>query len=262
MCLILFSHEIHHRYRLIFAANRDEFYDRPTLPAQFWNNSPNLLAGKDLKEGGTWMGITRTGRFAAITNFREPANAIENGPSRGFLVLDFLERNISPEQYLSDIKMIGGRYNGFNLLVGTHDNIFYFSNRQNKIINILPGIYGLSNHLINTAWPKVTKGMRFLAKMTSKDNFPDIEEIFSLLQDRSKPPDHQLPSTGVSPEWEKVLSPLFITSPTYGTRSSTILLWDRNGTIDFYERTFTPSGEDILGKETRTFRFHVQRVFK
>jgi uncharacterized protein with NRDE domain len=253
MCLILFSYNIHPRYKLIFAANRDEFYDRPTRPAQFWNNSPDLLAGKDLKGGGTWMGITRSGRFAAITNFREPELMMDNPPSRGFLVLDFLETDSSPENYLSVIKETGQLYNGFNLLVGTFDRLHYYSNRQNKIIEIPPGIHGLSNHLIDTDWPKVKKGKRLLAEMISQHDFPDMETLFSVLQDRSKPPDQLLPNTGVSLERERILSPLFITSDNYGTRSSTILLWDRNGNIDFSERSFTPCQGHIIEKETRKF---------
>jgi uncharacterized protein with NRDE domain len=259
MCLILFSYNKHPRYNLIFAANRDEFYKRPTRPAQFWNGSPDLLAGKDLKGGGTWMGITRTGRFAAITNFREPENITENTPSRGFLVRDFLDTNSSPENYLNMIREAGGRYNGFNLLVGTPDGILYYSNRQNKIFNIPPGLHGLSNHLINTDWPKVKKGKQLLAEAISQANFPDMETLFSVLKDRSKPPDHLLPKTGVSLEWERILSPLFIHSRTYGTRSSTILLWDRNGNIDFFERSFMPDQEDFVKNETRKFCFKIQQ---
>jgi uncharacterized protein with NRDE domain len=256
MCLILFSYNKHPRYRLIFAANRDEFYDRPTRPAQFWNGSPYLLAGKDLKGGGTWMGITRTGRIAAITNFREPENTIENAPSRGFLVRNFLETDSSHQDYLNKVNKIGKLYNGFNLIVGTPDGLFYYSNRYSRILKIPPGIHGLSNQLLNTNWPKVKKGTQLLAEIMSKDNFPDTETLFSILQDQYRPPDQLLPNTGVSLEWERILSPIFITSSTYGTRSSTILLWDRNGNIEFSERTFTPGKGEIVKHETRTFRFH------
>jgi uncharacterized protein with NRDE domain len=259
MCLILFSYDKHPRYKLIFAANRDEFYDRPTRPAKFWNASPDLLAGKDLKGGGTWMGITRSGRIAAITNFREPEYTIENAPSRGFLVRDFLESDLSSKDYLNKISKIGGLYNGFNLIVGTPDGLFYYSNRQNKILKISPGIHGISNHLINTNWPKVKKGTQLLADIISKDNCPDTEALFSMLQDQTQPPDCLLPNTGVSLEWERLLSPLFITGSIYGTRSSTILLWDRDGNIKFSERTFTPDHGRIVNSETREFRF--QRVF-
>jgi uncharacterized protein with NRDE domain len=260
MCLILFSYNKHPRYRLIFAANRDEFYERPTRPAQFWNASPDLLAGKDLKGGGTWMGITRNGRFAAITNFREPENIRQNLPSRGFLVRNFLETDSSPENYLKMIKKIGDRYNGFNLLVGTHDGIFYYSNRQTRILEISPGIHGLSNHLINTDWPKVKKGKQLLAEIISQDNFPNMTNLFSILQDRSKPPDHLLPNTGVPLEWERILSPLFITGTIYGTRSSTIFLWDKDGNIEFVERTFTPDQNCIVKSDTQKFSFTIQQA--
>jgi uncharacterized protein with NRDE domain len=255
MCLILFAYKTHSRYQLIFAANRDEFYDRPTRPARFWNSSPDLLAGKDLKGGGTWMGITREGRFAAITNFREPENIVKKAPSRGFLVRDFLKGDSSPENYLKMIRKIGNGFNGFNLLVGNHDKIYYYSNRQNKILEIPPGIHGLSNHLLNTDWPKVKKGKHLLSKNISQKNFPDIKSLFSILQDRFNPPDHLLPNTGVSLEWEKILSPIFIRSNSYGTRSSTILLWDQNGNIEFSEDTYNPQERDHLKGETRKFSF-------
>ena len=259
MCLILFSYQNHPRFDLIFAANRDEFYDRPTRPAQFWKSSKHILAGKDLKGGGTWMGITRTGRFAAITNFREPGNIIENAPSRGSLVLDFLKTDCSPENYLKTLQKTGKIYNGFNLLVGAGQGIFYYSNRQNEILEIPPGIHGLSNHLINTDWPKVKKGKQLLAETASQNDFPNIKNLFSILQDRSRPPDNLLPKTGVSLEWERILSPLFITGSKYGTRSSTIFLRDKDGTISFLERTFTPDHGSILQNDTRKFSFSIQQ---
>jgi uncharacterized protein with NRDE domain len=259
MCLILFSYNMHAKYKLILAANRDEFYERPTRPAQFWNNSPNLLAGKDLKGNGTWLGITRQGRFAAITNFREPENAAQSAPSRGFLIRDFLEDDSTPENYIKMIKKDAQRYKGFNLLVGTHQEIFYYSNRQNKILEILPGLYGLSNHLLNTDWPKVKKGKQLLNDTILQNNFGDAEIFFPLLQDQSKPPDHLLPNTGVSLEWERILSSIFITSSTYGTRSSTLLLWDRNGNIEFFERTFIPGPEYLVKNETRHFSFSIPK---
>jgi uncharacterized protein with NRDE domain len=259
MCLILFSYNIHARYKLILAANRDEFYERPTRPVQFWNNSPNLLAGKDLKGNGTWLGITRQGRFSAITNFREPENTTQTAPTRGFLVRDFLEDDSTPENYLKMIKEDAQRYNGFNLLVGTHHGISYYSNRQNKILEIMPGIHGLSNHQLNTDWPKVKKGKQLLDDIILQNTFLDAEIIFSILQDRSKPPDHLLPNTGVSLEWERILSSIFITSSTYGTRSSTVLLWDRNGNIEFFERTFFPGPGGIVKNETQHFSFSIAK---
>jgi uncharacterized protein with NRDE domain len=258
MCLILFSYNIHAQYKLILAANRDEFYQRPTLPARFWNNSPNLLAGKDLQGDGTWIGITRQGRFSAITNFREPENATQNAPTRGFLVRNFLEDNSTPDNYLKMRKEDAQSYNGFNLLVGTREGISYYSNRQNKILEIVPGVHGLSNHLLNTDWPKIKKGKRLLNDMMIQNNL-DVENLFSILQDRSKPPDHLLPNTGVSLEWERILSSIYIFSNTYGTRSSTILLWDRNGKIDFFERTFIPDKECIMKNETRHFSFTIPK---
>ncbi len=204
------------------------------------------------------MGITRSGRMAAVTNYRDTKNIIENAPSRGHLVRDFLESDLSPEAYLNGIKNIGELYNGFNLLVGNFDGIFYYSNRQNKVLKIPSGIHGLSNHLINTKWPKVEKGKQMLTEIIHQNSFPDPETLFSILQDRSRPQDHQLPNTGVSLEWERILSPLFITSKTYGTRSTTLLLWNKDGKIEFLERTFKPSPKGLADTETRRFSF--QRV--
>lgn len=253
---------MHPQYRLVIAANRDEFYERQTRPAQFWKTSPDLLAGKDLRGGGTWMGITRSGRFGAITNYREPQNVIKNAPSRGFLVRDFLETPLPPLDYLKKNKNAADHYNGFNLIVGTTKDLFYYSNRQNNIIKILPGIHGLSNHLINTPWPKVVKGKQSLWNIVSENVPLDIEKIFTLLKDNNSPPDRLLPNTGVGFQWEKILSPIFITSSTYGTRSSTVLLWDRHGKVKFFERSFIMNGGEFTKAETREFCFKIQRVFR
>ena len=259
MCLILISYETHPDYRAIIAANRDEFYQRPTRAAGFWNTVPDMLAGKDLQGGGTWMGISRRGRFAAVTNYREPNVSIEDPPSRGILVLDFLRRNTHPENYLKEINSVAHGYHGFNIIVGNGEGLFYYSNRGKNIIKVLPGIHGLSNHLINSPWPKVEKGKQELSAILSTDKNIDIEKIFKLLADRSVPPDQLLPDTGVGLEWEKILSPLFITSSIYGTRSSTILLWDRNNNINFFERSFIMTKDAEMRPETLNFCFHITK---
>ena len=158
MCLILFAYRSLPDYRLVLAANRDEFYDRPTRHVAFWDDAPEILAGRDLKAGGTWMGITKKGRFAAITNYRDSGMTIENAPSRGDLVKDFLIGKSRPHDYLESLQNKGQDYNGFNLIIGDGNELFYYSNRDGNIHNIEPGVHGLSNHLLNTPWPKVAQG--------------------------------------------------------------------------------------------------------
>ena len=251
MCLILLSYNNHPSYRLILAANRDEFYDRPTAPLGFWDEAPHVLAGRDLKSGGTWLGVTKTGRICAITNFRDPAVQLIDAPSRGLLVANYLKGNESPQIYLQKVKGDGERYNGFNLLAGNESGIFCCSNRTEDIIRLSPGLYGLSNNLLDTPWPKVAKGKRCLEKILSSNKI-DCESIFELLSNRNMPPDSDLPDTGVGIEWERILSPLFIKSDTYGTRSSSIVLIGKEN-ITFMERTYITDGLGSMRHETRQF---------
>ncbi|MEA2039778.1 MAG: NRDE family protein [Thermodesulfobacteriota bacterium] len=238
MCLILLAIESHPVYKLIFAANRDEFYDRPTSQAAFWDESPGLLAGRDLRAGGTWLGITTSGKIAAITNYRDPASLKAHAPSRGKLVSDFLSGRASAPEYLEMLAQKGDEYNGFNLIIGEMNDLYWYSNRGKGWSNLAPQIYGLSNHLLDSPWPKVTTGKDGLRDLLSTQEKLSPEAIFGILSDRSAPDDNRLPDTGVGLELERMLSPLFITSPDYGTRSSTILLVDRNDRAMFIERTF------------------------
>jgi len=246
MCLILLAWKADGDYPLVLAANRDEFYDRPSAAADFWEEDPDLLAGRDLQEGGTWLGMTRTGRVAALTNYRDPASLKAGAPSRGRLVVDYLRGRENPAAYLDGIAPAGG-YNGFNLLVGNPDELFCFSNRGGRH-RVEPGIHGLSNRLLDTPWPKVERGKEALAALLKKGK-PTPEKMLDLLADQSRPPEGSLPDTGVGLEWERILSPLFIVSPVYGTRSSTVLLVDRSGEVTFVERTFNN------GADPRTPRF-------
>jgi uncharacterized protein with NRDE domain len=238
MCLILFAWEMHDTYPLILAANRDEFYARPAAPAAFWADAPDLLAGRDLKAGGTWFGITRSGRLAAITNYRDPALLKQEAPSRGHLVSDYLRSRESPEEYLQRLAPRASLYNGFSLLIGNGAELIFFSNRG-EASRLTPGIHGMSNHLLDTPWPKVNRGKQTLEQLIARDHDPSPEALLDLLASRSRPPDDRLPDTGVGLEWERVLSPLFIESPTYGTRCSTALLIDREGMVTFVERVFS-----------------------
>lgn len=258
MCLIVLAYKTHPRYRLVLAANRDEFYDRPTRNLAYWDDFPKVLAGRDLKAHGTWLGMTRAGRLAAITNFREPHNIKTQAPSRGQLVTDFLTGNEPPEQYGGRILATGQRYNGYNLLLGDLDSLCYCSNRSAKITKLGPGYYGLSNHLINTPWPKTEQGKQKMQALMNRSEKVDPASLFAMLQDRSLPPDNQLPDTGVGLEWERILAPLFIQSVIYGTRSSSIILIDRSGQVTFTERTYDPNPNQISEPTTRAFTFTIE----
>ncbi|UCH98734.1 MAG: NRDE family protein [Candidatus Aminicenantes bacterium] len=243
MCLILFAFQSHSRYKLIFAANRDEFYHRPTAPARWWKEARFLLAGKDLEAGGTWMGITKNGKIAALTNYRGTEFHKENAPSRGALVSQYLLSNISSQEYLEELQAKSVEYNGFNLILGNMDKLCCYSNRQNKILQVPPGVHGLSNDSLDTPWPKVVKGKQILEQQVLNQPEISLESIFSFLADTEMAPDDQLPDTGVGIEYERVLSSIFIKSPQYGTRSSTVVLVDNDNHVTFAERGFVPPWE-------------------
>jgi uncharacterized protein with NRDE domain len=255
MCLILLAYDVHPEYRLILAANRDEFYDRPTLPMAFWEDHPEILAGRDLKGGGTWLGMSRSGRFAAITNYREPGGPKPDAPSRGFLVSAFLSENTPSKTYLESVSAVGQTYSGFNLIVGNASGLYYYSNRQPGIHRLQPGWYGLSNHLLNTPWPKVEKGLALLKSTILDADSVDMEPIFHLLKNREVPPDERLPNTGVGMEWERILSPIFIQSPGYGTRSSSVMLIGRNGMAQVAEQTFKAGFDQGQHPPPHVFQF-------
>ncbi|MGD2098863.1 MAG: NRDE family protein [Desulfobacterales bacterium] len=260
MCLILLSNNLHPDYRFILAANRDEFYDRPTGALAYWSDHPEVLAGRDLKADGTWLGVSRTGRIAAITNYRDPAALMPNAPSRGILVRDYLLGNASPQDYLETVSQIGQRYNGFNLIAGDAGGFFYYSNRSAGIRQLRPGIYGISNHLIDSAWPKVRRGKALLQDQFDGRQKINTEKILDILADRAQPADAELPETGVGLEWERILSPMFIISPDYGTRSSSVVLFDRSGRVTVVERSFSNSGADIKESETRRYSFRIKKL--
>ncbi len=248
MCLIFFAYKQHSDFPLILAANRDEFYARPTAPLAFWEDAPNVLAGRDLLKGGTWLGVTRSGRFAAVTNFRDANQRQLDSQSRGLLVSDYLCGLDSPLSYLKMLRSRAHKFTGFNLLVGDHQELFYFANREMKIARLDPGIYGLSNRLLNTPWPKVERGKRMFQAEINRHTIQS-ESIFSILTDRHRPADDCLPYTGVSLEWERILSSIFISSDDYGTRSSTILLLKRDATVTMAERLYLDSQKDMKTTE-------------
>jgi uncharacterized protein with NRDE domain len=255
MCLIVFANNILDDYKLIFAANRDEFYNRPSEQAEFWNDYPDLLAGKDLQAGGTWLGITKQGRFAAITNFRDLKNHRNDAPSRGNLTLDFLVSDITPEKYYNRLKPELNNYNGFNLILGYVDDLFYFSNKTDRLKKLEPGIHGISNAILDTPWPKVEKSKRQLKHVIEQQNIHPWE-ILNLLDDTSPAKDEELPDTGVGLELERMLSSIFIKSEKYGTRSSTIVTVDKNNNVKFVEKTYFANTGRFSNKE---FNFTIEK---
>jgi uncharacterized protein with NRDE domain len=255
MCLILLALRKHPKYKLILAANRDEYYERPSEPPHFWEDVPQLLAGRDLVAGGSWLGITKKGRIAAVTNYRDPASVKPNAPSRGKLVSDFLASDLDLASYLDLIRREKDRYNGFNLVLGDRDRIIWCSNRSDEETPLDPGVYGLSNHLLDTPWPKVVRAKALFEEIIRTAKDLPMESVFRLLKDQIVAPDEALPRTGVPLEWERILSPIFITSPTYGTRSSSIVLIDKENRVTFTDRTFNSRPEPV---STAQFEFTLE----
>lgn len=254
MCLILLGWQAHPDFPLVVAANRDEFFARPTAAAGFWPKAPNVLAGQDLQAGGTWMGTTRDGRFAALTNYRAPEHHRADAPSRGPLVSRFIAGNQSPEAYLDVLRRDPLDYNGFNLLVGDRHSLYWYSNVSREVHALAPGVYGLSNELLDTPWPKVRAAKSDLSRALQA--LPDETALLHLLRDDTIYPDEALPRTGVSLELERMLSAAFIKSAEgrYGTRSSTVLLRSTTGRASYDEQTWLP---DASVGERRRFTFHL-----
>ncbi len=240
MCLALIAWRAHPRLPLVIAANRDEFHARATAPAQWWPDG--ILGGKDLVAGGTWLGCTRTGRFALLTNFREGGTPQRGERSRGLLVSEVLQSSASPEQTILRHLGDANRYDGFNLVAGDGDELVYLSNRDGGCRALPPGVYGLSNHLLDTPWPKLHRSKNRMVDWLDRGD-GDVEALFHLLRDPQRPEDHLLPSTGISLEWERLLAAAFIVSPIYGTRSATVLTLGNDRKIEFFERSFDPAGE-------------------
>lgn len=257
MCLIAFSYNQHPKYDLVFAANRDEFYQRPTRPAMFWEEHPGVLAGKDLKAGGTWLGINKKGEFAALTNYRDPQMQKDNAPSRGHLVLDFLTNSDNADQYLRKVDQMAGRYDGFNILTGSMEQLLYYSNHPNRIITVEPGLYGLSNHLLDTPWPKVRRAKQELSDILESRENIDAEDLFEILKIDIPADEDQLPDTGIPKELERAVSPIFIRTSKYGTRSSTVLLIENSGRVTFEERRYKSGTTDV--DERNRFEFEIEK---
>lgn len=259
MCLILFSYKSNPNFKLVIAANRDEFYNRPTSEANFWKDHSNILGGRDLQEGGTWMGVTKSGKLSMLTNYRDLSNLKSKAPTRGKLVSNFLVSNLHPSQYLDSVDQTGHLYNGFNILLGSIDDLWYYSNISGKKYMLGSGVYGLSNALLDTAWPKVMQGKTQLDKIISKNNSTELlqRELLKMLSQSTIANDDELPDTGVGIEMERMLSPLFIKSPKYGTRCSTVLIVDQNDHLYFLERTYNIDTNESFDQE---FSFRTNQV--
>ena len=244
MCLIYVAWRRHLRYRLVVAANRDECHTRPAAPAYWWEDAPGVLAGRDLEAGGTWLGVTRSGRFAAITNYHDPAAGRRAGaPSRGALVSGFLAGGESAPEYLGRIMASGHQYNGFSLLAMDGDTMAFASNRTGGVIRLDPGVYGLSNHLLDTPWPKVTNGKMELERLLAE---PDVRvpDLLALLAVRgpAKVEEALCADTGSDFGRMRWRALRFILGGDYGTRTSTVVLLDAGGAGVFVERSFDPRG--------------------
>ncbi len=243
MCLVLVVWRVHPLYPCVVAANRDEFHARPAARAEWWPDRPQILAGRDLEAGGTWLGLTRTGRFAALTNYRDPEQRRAAAPSRGALVTAMLESGASVAEGLTHLRAVGADYNGFNLIFSDGERLGIYESVSGASRELQPGIYGLSNHLLDTPWPKVQNAKTRL--QAALGDLTDTAPLLDLLRDDRPALDAQLPQTGVSVEWERLLSSAFVRAPDYGTRCSTIIRIERQGRAYFDEWSWDSVGADI-----------------
>jgi len=241
MCLILFSFEPDSPEPLIVLANRDEFHARPTAQAFPWDNERDMVAGQDLKSGGTWLGVSSKGRFAAVTNYRQLSDMQPGELSRGELPVSFLMSDTPAMEYLELVASAEDAYSGFNLLVYDGNELGYWSNRSGQApSNVSPGIHGLSNALLDTSWPKVETGKQAVQELLEAGRDADMDWM-RVLSDRTQASDDALPNTGVGLEKERMLSPRCIVSPDYGTRCSSWVRIHASGRVEFEERTWIPA---------------------
>lgn len=255
MCLAIVALDAHPRFALVVAANRDEHHARPAAPARWWDEG--WLGGRDLEAGGTWLGVTRAGRFAFVTNVREPGRRDAAAPSRGMLVTQALAARTSPQAAVQRARDEGAAFNGFNLIAGDAGTVCWGSNRAPETATLGAGVHGLSNAALDTAWPKVTRSRAAVRRWCESES-DDAEALLAILGDRTLAADAALPKTGVPLEWERLLSAPFIVSAErgYGTRCSTLLWIDRAGSARFIERSFDSEG---LATGTVDVRFDIER---
>jgi uncharacterized protein with NRDE domain len=254
MCLILFAFQAHQDLPLVVAANRDEAYTRPAAPAAFWKDHQQVYGGRDLEMGGAWLGLTTDGRFAAVTNFRDGYPKGVAPRSRGDLVGNFLTSTQAAQPYLQSVAARQTQYAGFSTLAGDLDGLYFLSNYGNGIVPVAPGVHGLSNHLLDTPWPKVDNGKQELTALLKGDAAALPAMLFEMLADRTVATADELPNTGVGIAREKQLGPKFIAvDDRYGTRASTVIIVNRDGDVTYAERSFGARGK-FLGEVSGRFR--------
>ena len=244
MCLAVIARNMHARFGLIIVANRDEYHARPTQAAHIWRDHPHVLAGRDLRAGGTWLGLSARGKIALLTNYREPGNQNPDAPSRGALVSNFLTNTQDAKQYAQATCLETKQFNGFNLLLADANSAHYVSNRAQELDTCLAdGVHGLSNATLDIAWPKVTRTQAAVSALLTNDVATNAAALFEIFRDTTPANVSELPSTGLTAERELQLSSPFILDDVYGTRCSTVVMADRSGKTYFEERTFNNKGE-------------------
>jgi uncharacterized protein with NRDE domain len=249
LCLIVLAWRARADLPLVVAANRDEWRERESLPAQWWPDHPQVFAGRDLKAGGTWMGVSRSGRFAAITNFRDPADRRSTARSRGEIVSAFLAGMEPPREFLASLASRSADYNGFNLVAGDRESLWYFGSREGTAREIDPGVHGLSNHLLDEPWPKVVHARTAMEASLMEED--PATRLFAALAEAQPPPDESLPATGVGIAWERRLGPALILGPDYGTLSTTFVSVGATGNVRMEERTLDEEGRVVTRRLER-----------
>jgi uncharacterized protein with NRDE domain len=240
MCLVLFAWKVHPEHRLVLAANRDEFHQRPSRELHWWPDQPNLLAGRDLQAGGTWLAVGRTGRFATVTNYREHQRKKPGLRSRGAIVTDFVGGKDRPATFAESIE--GERYAGFSLLAADDADLCYVSNRGDDPVTLAPGVYGLSNASLGAPWAKVVRGRDALHSLIDSGN-ANLTSLVRLMGDRTAAPVHEIETGELPFELARALTATFIVSPDYGTRCTTVMTWSYSGDVSLGEYRFDPAGE-------------------
>ncbi len=251
MCLIIFSWQQHADHPLILVANRDERYARPTQQLQRWQEIPEIIGGRDLQAGGSWLAVNRQGRFAAVTNVRDPRPVSQDARSRGKLITDCLTSDLSLADWLGRLRHTRQEYAGFNLLVGDirAAQLFCYNNQSDRLQELPSGLYGLSNSELDDPWPKVSRGKQLLNEAIHPDGPPDVDALLGLLTDNQQPDEAELPDTGIGLELERMLAPITIQTDDYGTCSSTVLLTDHLGQVQIHEQNRRPGAETTLMTE-------------